>query len=137
VKFEELIPYIRKGRKFRRSSWKPDKYIFFERDVPDWGDVLTDQDGISDNFFAFETKWIIDDTDDWELVPEPVRVADYFVPIPQREMLDHTKGWFPTVLKYHSTQACRANDVYYRDTFPVGQQPKGSVLVLGSEREQE
>ncbi len=71
---------------------------------------------------------------EWES-KEPVRVADYFVPIPQSEMLDYKKSWFPMVLKYQSTRSCKANDIYYRDTFTIGQQPEGSVMVPGSERE--
>ena len=118
AKFEDIIPDIRKGKKFRRASWKAGKHIYLERDVPNWGDVLTDQDGLSAIFFAFETHWIIDEDDDWEIVPDPTRVADYLVPY---------NGLVP-----HNGPII----VYTKQTHPIGRQPEGSVLVPGSERSQ-
>lgn len=120
AKFEDIIPDIRKGKKFRRAFWKADKHIYLERDVPNWGDVLTDQDGLSAIFFAFETHWIIDEDDDWEIIPEPIRVADYLV-----EITD------PTPL-YHLPFTH-----WLKQTHPIGQQPEGSVMVPGSERSQD
>jgi hypothetical protein len=52
---------------------------------------------------------------EWE-TKEPVRVADYLVPF-GRHIYD--------------------NKIYDKQTHPTGQQPEGSVMVPGSEKDQE
>lgn len=133
MKFEEILPEIRKGRKFRQKSWELGHYFFLERDVPDWGDCLTDHNGCSENF-SFDISWIIDNVDDWELVPEPVQVADYFILAPPEAF---SSGKYHPVWKWRSSQSAKVCDIYYRDTYPIGKQPDGAVLVPGSERNQE
>lgn len=116
MKLEEVLPALRKGKKIRRSSW-----------LKNWDSIS------SFSIYANEPIYGALD-DDWEIDPEPKRVADYFVPIPQCELLDPAKPWFRTVLKYQSTQSVKVGDIYYRDTYAIGEQPKGSVMIPGSER---
>jgi hypothetical protein len=56
--------------------------------------------------------------DDWELVPEPVRVADYFVPISTAHVAFNTTN----------------STLYEVQRHTIGQQPEGSVMVPGSEK---
>jgi hypothetical protein len=51
---------------------------------------------------------------EWE-TKEPARVADYLVPVP----------------------FLKDAGIYAKDIHPIGQQPEGSVMVPGSERDQE
>jgi len=116
AKLEEILPEIRKGQKARRNSWPGevdwDCYICIN---PEFPDQLISEDGrmylpLHDDILA----------DDWELESEPVRVADYLVPTVSQLYVYET-GTYPT---------------YFRNTLPIGQQPEGSVMVPGSEREQ-
>lgn len=86
MKLEDILPQIRKGRKARRKGLLEFPVGFFK-------DIASD---------------------DWELVPEPVRVADYLVP--------------------EITGFARRRTIYHKDTHPIGQQPEGAVMVPGSER---
>jgi len=88
---EEILPELRKGRKARRACWPAE-------------DRIPNIRGIS---------WESTIADDWELLPEPVRVADYLV----------------------EARPTRLMPYYIKETHPIGRQPEGSVLVPGSERE--
>ena len=105
MKFEEVWPYILKGKWVQRA-----KGAMKIRLDPDAKCFIDDEEsGIDLN--ATSTFNSLFYCDDWELVPEPVRVADYLVPDASHP------------------------EVYIRRTHPIGQQPDGSVLVPGSERE--
>lgn len=94
MKFEEVLPALREGKKVWRAAWnKHSDYCLFIDDL--------------DN--GIELRSLLED--DWEIVQEPKLVADYFV---------HS---------HHYT--------WYRETHEVGKQPKGSVMVPGTEREEE
>jgi hypothetical protein len=93
VKLEEILPEIRKGRKARRKD-------FAMVDL-DPGDKYLDLD--VDDLLA----------DDWELVPELIRVADYLIPLIHPD---------------------NKRDYFVKETHPIGQQPEGAVMVPGSER---
>ena len=130
ARFEEVLPALRDGKKIRRSSWDASsKYIIASVD----GDRSFIMECFHDVGNITYPSMIASElfTDDWEIVPEPNRVADYLVPMPAEPFL---KDGFPVVLKYHSTNSVKPCDTYYRDTFPIGQQPGGSVMVPGSER---
>jgi hypothetical protein len=98
TKIEEILPKIRKGSKARRKVWPSG--VFHISSYLSSYPGLTHEDILAD---------------DWELVPEPIRVADYLVPVP----------------------FLKDAGIYAKDTHPIGQQPEGAVLVPGSEREQE
>lgn len=100
ARLEDVLPALREGKKVRRKSWAPTNSVkeFLKRDYA-LGSVLAD---------------------DWEIVPEPSRVADYLV-----EIAD------PTPL-YHLPFTH-----WLKQTHPIGQQPEGSVMVPNSERDQE
>lgn len=64
---------------------------------------------------------------EWETLPEPARVADYFVPachIVANSMADNFELFLGSI-----------NNWYFCTTYPIGQQPKGSVIIPNSERE--
>jgi hypothetical protein len=104
---EEILPQIRAGRKAKRKTWGNPCFMRMTE-----SGIIVVFDGVSRAFTGIEIN-----ADDWELVPEPVRVADYLVR--------------SAVLLY-------GQDVLYiKKTCPIGQQPEGSVMVPGSEREQE
>jgi hypothetical protein len=98
MKLEEILPEIRKGRKAKRN------------------DCLTDLSA-NDKYLEMSAEDLL--ADDWELAPEPIRVADYLVPTVS-QLYVYDTGIYPT---------------YFRNTYPIGQQPEGSVLVPGSERD--
>ena len=100
--FEDIFPDVRKGRKARRACWEKGLLV------------------LEDDLYVLDGETLLNPIDnedilgdDWEIVPEPRRVADYLVPIPHSDM------------------------IYAKQTHPIGQQPEGSVMVPGSEREQE
>jgi len=78
MKFERVLPALRKGKKVRRAIWDVGEYI--EMDV----DVLIDEDGKTYTLIyrnLFET--------DWEIILEPRLVADYLVECPNENTV-----WF-------------------------------------------
>lgn len=97
ARLEDILPEIRKGRKARCNYW-----ISAESKIPG-------------NIFVSAADIL---ADDWEIIPEPTRVADYLV-----EIAD------PTPL-YHLPFTH-----WLKQTHPIGKQPEGSVMVPGSERE--
>lgn len=107
MRLEEVLPALREGKKIRRKRWSPG----IARAI--LGAVIFDTRG-SMRDFCFDDVT----ADDWEVVLEPTRVADYLVPIIVIE------GWF-----------VKNGRRYERQTHPVGQQPEGAVMVPGSERE--
>lgn len=102
MKLEEVLPALREGKKIRAKGWRPECYIMCNKDE------FIDERG---HEFGFMTIGHL--KADWEIVPEPTRVADYFVPYRRR------------------------SDVYFKQTHFIGSQPEGSVLVPNSERDQE
>jgi hypothetical protein len=108
VKFEEILPEVRKGRKVRRKAWFGNEDGYLQKTAlqglsyyRDSGDVRYWEEFLSDDLLA----------DDWELVPEPIRIADYLVPN-------------------------LVGDYYLKQTHPIGQQPEGAVIVPNTERDQ-
>jgi len=91
MKLEEILPEIREGRRARRKSWAKDAW--FDSSDDDYIDVMAD---------------------DWELVPEFIRVADYFVPF--------------------LTSDPEAQNLWLKATLRVGTQPNGSVMIPESGR---
>jgi hypothetical protein len=91
MRFEEVLPALRAGRKVRQASWPT-----HVRSYP--------------SSFQAGLLWEQIEADDWEVVPELVRVADYWVP------------W------NDGTLAAKL-------TFEIGKQPADAVLIPGSERE--
>jgi hypothetical protein len=112
---EDILPQIRKGRKARRKPFS-EVYIQFDKA----SDAICDF--TKDGRWADVTELVSEDllADDWELVPQPTRVADYLV---QQEGVWIGSG-FSSIRK-----------PYAKETHPIGQQPEGSVMVPGSERE--
>ena len=102
---EDVLPQIRAGRKARRKMWRNPCFMRMTE-----SGIIVVFDGVSRAFTGMEIN-----ADDWELVPEPIRVADYLV-----------EDKFYTVNK---------RLVWQKQTHPIGQQPEGSVLVPNSERE--
>jgi hypothetical protein len=117
AKLGDLWTEFRAGKPIRSVSADV-LYVRFSKDDPHYGgDCFYDENECYDIHFGVETHWM--DADDWELVPEPVRVADYLVPTVS-QLYIHDSGIYPT---------------YYRTKFPIGQQPEGAVMVPGSEKE--
>jgi len=111
MKLEDILPQIRAGRKARYSLYG-NAY------------VQIDSEGRLRDFYCDgkPAEWTILNQkellrDDWELVPEPVRVADYLVEVINRTLLYHLP-----------------HPYWLKETHPIGQQPEGSVMVPGSER---
>ena len=92
MKFEEVLPALRAGKRIKRRNLG---YMTF------------------DTFYrcGFTGDYLL--ADDWEIGPETKRVADYFKPI--------IDPMFP--------------GYYEKRQYEIGKQPKGVVLVPGSERE--
>ena len=68
MKFEEVLPLLREGKKVRRKTWTEGRYITASYGlIAVAGDTWMYSEGILD--------------DDWEIYKEPVTVADYAVPI--------------------------------------------------------
>lgn len=96
--FEDIFPDVRKGRKARRACWEKGLLV------------------LEDDLYVLDGETLLNPIDnedilgdDWELVHEPTRFADYFVP--------------------HGLR------IYVKETHPIGSQPEGSVMVPGSERD--
>lgn len=101
MKFEDILPQIREGRKARRTMWDDHYFISMTK-----SGTIFDCAGDSRVIPGIEMN-----ANDWELVPELVRVADYLVPN-------------------------LVGDYYHKETYPIGQQPEGAVMVPNSEREE-
>lgn len=102
---EDVLPALREGKRIRNIRWPVGRYF----ELSECGRVL-DQDGVHDSALT-EIEWL---WEGWEIVPEPTRVADYLVPLIHP---DNKRDWF------------------VKETHPIGQQPEGSVMVPGSEKE--
>ena len=90
--FEEVLPALRAGKKVRQKC-RPRA-------------VLTNE--------SWNVQAVL--ADDWEVVDEPKRVAEYFC-----------KSLFVVPSGY----------AWFRETHEVGKQPEGAVLIPGTERTQE
>jgi hypothetical protein len=115
MKFEEVLPALREGKKVRRVAWDSAKWVSFVG-----GDAWLS----TGRRVTFGGYLLI--TDDWEIVQEPKRVADYLVP-------DGTPEWAASIgwwVRPSSTNR------YFKETHRVGSQPEGSVMVPGTEREE-
>lgn len=66
----DLWTEFRAGKPVRSKS-QGIKSIKFLKDDPEYGDCILDDDGCCENF-CIEMHWL--DADDWELVPEPVKL---------------------------------------------------------------
>lgn len=103
MKFEDVLPALRAGGKVRLTTPNElhgDGYIFsngYHYRSSDCGIVNLSREYI--------------DSHDWEIVPEPKRVADYLAPCPN----------MPTV--------------WFQNTYEIGKQPVDAVLIPGTERE--
>lgn len=106
MRLEDILPEVRKGRKHKQKSWS-ETYAMFDTSDHSYG-VYTNAGGFIE-LMELEGDDLL--ADDWELVPELVRVADYLVPN-------------------------LVGDYYHKETYPIGQQPEGAVMVPNSEREE-
>lgn len=101
MKLEDVLPALREGKQVRRKGWElPQSHSEHLQICYAWESVTAN---------------------DWEIVPEPVRVADYLVLRP-REFQYQKDG----ILFYR--------DAWFKETHPIGSQPPGSVNVPESER---
>lgn len=107
ARLEDILPEIRKGRKVRCLS-RTNHIIMLK------GKQLT----YEDLSYVCPVQLTSEDilSDDWEIVPEPVKVADYLQPDP------------------FSMSVSGKCSRWVSKTYPVGQQPEGSVMVPKSER---
>lgn len=93
--------------------------VKFKKTVYMWSDGSIRLSGEKGPYAEPHEKVIASHVLEWE-VPEPTRVADYFVPInkvPSAKMLHNNEDFW-----------------YCKMEYPIGQQPEGSVMVPGSER---
>jgi hypothetical protein len=104
MKFEEVLPALRAGKKIRPSAWN-DNACIFRKD-----DTLYFEDG---NYCheKFLCRAIFDESIDWEIVKEPKHYADYLEPI--------NEG---------------SKDIYWKREYEVGTQPAGAILMPGTKR---
>lgn len=105
ARLESVLPALREGKKVRRQRWDKGAFLFVN------GKSVT-----CERYAPFFLSGEILFATDWEIVPEPTRVADYLV----------KNEFYRTTAKGIS---------WFRETHPIGQQPEGSVMVPGSERE--
>ena len=110
MRFEEVLPALREGKKVRRAAWNKHSYYCLSIDDLDNGTEL---------------RVLLED--DWEIVREPKRVADYLVP-------DFTSRWVSATGRWVRPSN---PDKYFRQTHEVDKQPKGSVMVPGTERDEQ
>jgi hypothetical protein len=104
MKFEEIMPALRAGKKVRLKAWANlrDEYLSLA-------------DSCNAELMLFQVVM-----DEWEVVPEPTRVADYWVP-------DSCWGYVrmdPTAVEFAR-----------KHTIAIGEQPDTAVLIPGTERE--
>ena len=122
MKFEEVLPYIRKKEWVQRANGAMkitlspcgSEFINDDRRAIDLNDVDT-----FDSLFH---------CDDWVVTKKPIRVADYLVEVKHSAHVIN-KIWGRESVKMESVP------YYIKQTHPIGQQPEGSVLVPGSERD--
>lgn len=105
MKIEDILPALREGKRARRPDWPEGLTVTFDRKI---GLIDSEGDELEINLAYLHA-------DDWELAPEPIRVADYLVP--RFLHPDNNKYW------------------YVKEEHPIGMQPKSSFLVPNSERE--
>jgi hypothetical protein len=99
MKFEEIMPALRAGKKVRLKAWANlrDEYLSLADDNAE--------------LMLFQVVM-----DEWEVVPEPTRVADY---------------WVPTINRVDNTPSGCA----FRHTIAIGKQPDTAVLIPGTEKD--
>jgi len=102
--FEEILPALRAGKKVRRPGWNKSSYVKAYDVMVRWDDG---QD------LAISVSGL--NADDWEVVFEPTRVADYLV-------------------KTEFTN-CEDAPLWIQRTFEVGKQPTDAMLIPETERE--
>lgn len=118
AKLEEVLPALREGKKIRK-----DKCIVYL----DGGELFCEEGGHKEPYFLDSDHIFFQD---WEIVPEPVKVADYLVPASS----DWVEVSRKEVLSVNGLIYQR-DIVYIKQTHTIGQQPWGSVLIPGSKRE--
>lgn len=118
MKLEEVLPALREGKKVRRTCWAPGLFVKLNYN----GTNIITEIGKECNLPSFHIL-----ADDWEIVPEPKRVADYLVP-------DFTSRWVSATGRWVRPSS---PTTYFKQPYEVGSQPEGSVMVPGTEREEE
>lgn len=105
MKLEDVLPALREGKRIRRNKWDDDLWV-----------RLQDAGLVDDSAESFEFNGTHTLADDWEIVPEPTRVADFLVPD-----------------SFSMTVSGKCSH-WVSKTYPIGQHPEGSVMIPGSER---
>ena len=107
MKFEEVLPAFRAGKKIRSKTKAP----LFDYLVLNSEGTVVDRSGFRCPEIIIEC--FLQNLDDWEIVKEPKHIAKYLVPI--------------------STN----NYLYEPKCHEIGKEPLGEILMPGTEYEQE
>lgn len=107
ARLEDVLPALREGKRIRNKSCSKEDYFVLKNET------LCDHSGDRRAIILAESLL----SEDWEIVHEPTRVADYLQPDP------------------FSMSVSGKCSRWTSKTYPIGQQPEGSVMVPGSERE--
>lgn len=108
MRFEEVLPALREGKKIRLAHWDKDKCIYT------YEEHLLNQHGAICSL-GLDTSLY----DSWEIVKEPKVVADYAVPF--TDVYRHPSG-------------VGAISGYTIQTLEVGKVPKDALKIEGTER---
>ena len=76
MKFEEILPALREGKKIRRKDYTPDYYIYLDNDCLDGESLKSFLPTFSRivDCFSLSSKDLL--ADDWEIVEEPLLTDD-------------------------------------------------------------
>ena len=107
MKFEEVLPALRNGKKIRRRVWLDADYIYV-RD----GSIV-DNDG-----YSFEIDLSITLNDDWEIIEEPEYDWDYIID-------NHCPCWFWDTYE-DAKIICSLNSVHASEVSPYMDNSAGS-----------
>ena len=103
MRFEEILPALREGKKVRRKDWST--MVCWTLKAPDGRLTMGWPSGEPN--VSFENLA----AEDWEIIQEPERVADYLY-----------------LAKFFGVS------FWMKGIFEIGKQPDGAVLVPGTER---
>lgn len=76
--FDEMLPYLRSGKKIMNSNWVHSEYIYLKNGRIAFNSVV-DDDFIMDTFL----KGVVDNNDDWKLYRKRYYLGDILVKNPE------------------------------------------------------
>ncbi len=117
MKFEEILPALRKGKKIRRKDYTPDYYIYLDNDCLDGESLKSFLPTFSRivDCFSLSSKDLL--ADDWEIVEEPLLTEEEKKFI--KNILDFINDETTEYIYLSYVEGMNAYILYFEDILPL------------------